>query len=538
MSDVTVMNGLSYARGKEFHYDLMTLPEMLDRTADVYRDRTAISFYKLRLTYGQLQGYTRQVAEALYQSGVRKGDRIGIMLPNCPQYVSAFYGVLRRGAVVVQVNPLYTEREVEYVLQDSGAEVLFVFADMYSRVRNMAGYENLKKVIVVSFAPSSLELAENAVLWEDFLLQSVRPVPDEPVNPEEDVAVLQYTGGTTGRSKGAMLTHRNLVANVQQINEHGREEPLTDGDKILTVVPLFHVYGMSCAMNLGVLTATNVILLPRFDVLEVLETIKEHQPTYFPGVPTMYVALNSYPGAERYGIDAIRTCNSGSAPLPIELMHSFEKKTGAKMYEGYGLSEASPTTHSSPRNGTKKPGSIGIPLPGTEARIVDHLTGTRTLPIGEVGELVIRGPQVMKGYWNMPQETANAIRDGWLFTGDIARMDEDGYFYIVDRKKDMIIVSGYNVYPREIEEVLYSHPSVQEAVAVGVPDEYRGETVKAFIVLKPGQSATPEEIEGFCRKQLAPYKVPRLIEFRASLPKTAVGKILRRILVEEAKSKA
>jgi long-chain acyl-CoA synthetase len=536
MSNVTVMNGSSYAKGKSFEYDLMSLPEMLDRTANAFRDRTAISFYQLRLTYGQLQGFTRQVAEALYQSGVRKGDRVGIMLPNCPHFVTAFYGVLRRGAVVVQVNPLYTEREIDYVLQDSGAEVMFVYADLYSRVRQMAGYENLKKVIVVSFAPSSLELAGNAILWEDFL-RSGSPVPDEPINPEEDVAVLQYTGGTTGRSKGAMLTHRNLVANVQQINAHGSEQPLTEGDKILTVIPLFHVYGMTCAMNLGVLTATNVILLPRFDVREVLEMIKEHQPTYFPGVPTMYVALNSYPGAERYGIDAIRICNSGSAPLPVELMHSFEKKTGAKMYEGYGLSEASPTTHSSPRDGTKKPGSIGIPLPGTEARIVDHLSGTRTLPIGEVGELVIRGPQVMKGYWNMPLETANAIRDGWLYTGDIARMDEDGFFYIVDRKKDMIIASGYNVYPREIEEVLYSHPSVLEAVVVGVPDEYRGETVKAYIVLKPGQSATPEEIEGYCRQHLAAFKVPRLIEFRDSLPKTAVGKILRRVLAEEARKK-
>ncbi|NGQ95801.1 long-chain fatty acid--CoA ligase [Brevibacillus sp. SYP-B805] len=537
MSDTTVFDGVSYVKGKAFTYDLMSLPEMLDRTAEQYKDGTAIIFYQQRITYGQLQASTRQVAEALYQSGVRKGDRVGIMLPNCPQFVSAFYGVLRRGAVVVQLNPLYTEREIEFVLQDSGAEVLFVFADLYARVRHLAGYENLKKVIVVSFAPSSLELAGNAVRWEDFL-PSGSPVPDEPINPEEDIAVLQYTGGTTGRSKGAMLTHRNLVANVQQINAHASEDPLTAGDKILTVIPLFHVYGMNCAMNLGVLTATTVILLPRFDVLEVLQTIKEHRPTYFPGVPTMYVALNAYPGAEQYGIDAIRICNSGSAPLPVELMHAFEQKTGANMYEGYGLSEASPTTHSSPRNGTKKPGSIGIPLPGTEARIVDHLTGTRTLPIGEVGELVIRGPQVMKGYWNMPQETAHAIRDGWLYTGDLARVDEDGFFYIVDRKKDLIIASGYNVYPREIEEVLYTHPSVQEAVVVGVPDAYRGETVKAFVVLKQGQHATPEEIESYCRQHLAAFKVPRIIEFRDSLPKTAVGKILRRVLAEEAKSKA
>ncbi|MFC4769003.1 long-chain-fatty-acid--CoA ligase [Effusibacillus consociatus] len=537
MPNVSVVHGLSHAKGKNFVVEPMSLPEMLDRTTAQHGDKIGITFYQLQMTYTQLQAYTRQVAAALYEFGVRKGDRVGIMLPNCPQYVGAFYGVLRRGAVVVQVNPLYTEREVEYVLQDSGAEVLFVYADLYPRVRNIAGYENLKQVIVVSFVPTNVELAENAILWDEFL-RSVTPVPDEPVDPQEDVAVFQYTGGTTGRSKGAMLTHMNLAANVQQINEHTCEEPLAEGDKILTVIPLFHVYGMSCAMNLGVLTGTNVILLPRFDVLEVLQTIKEHKPTFFPGVPTMYVALNSYPGAEQYGIDAIRICNSGSAPLPVELMHSFEKKTGANMLEGYGLSEASPTTHSTPRRGIKKPGSIGIPLPGTEARIVDHASGGKTLPIGEVGELVIRGPQVMKGYWNLAEETAHTIRDGWLYTGDIARMDEDGYFYIVDRKKDLIIASGYNVYPREIEEVLYTHPSVLEAVVVGVPDDYRGETVKAFLVLKPGQTGTAEEIEKFCRDHLAAFKVPRLIEFRDELPKTAVGKILRRVLAEEAKKQA
>lgn len=533
MTGVTVIGGWSHAKGKEFRYERTSLPEMLDRTAGQHGEGTAVTFYQLRLTYSQLQGITRQAAAALSQSGVRKGDRVGIMLPNCPQYAGAFYGILRRGAIVVQVNPLYTEREIEYVLQDSGAEVLFVYADLYSKVRNLAGYESLRKIIVVPFGPCNIELAENAILWEDFL-RSGAPVADEPIDPEEDIAVLQYTGGTTGRSKGAMLTHRNLVANVQQINAH-TSEPLTEQDKILAVIPFFHVYGMTCAMNLGILTGTNVIILPRFEPLEVLQTIKVHQPTYFPGVPTMYVALNSYPGAEQYGIDTIRICNSGSAPLPVELMHSFEKKTGASMLEGYGLSEASPTTHSTPRKGVKKPGSIGIPLPGTEARIVDHVTGGRTLPVGEAGELVIRGPQVMKGYWKMEEETSHAIRDGWLYTGDIARMDEDGYFYIIDRKKDLIIASGYNVYPREIEEVLYLHPSVQEAVVVGVPDEYRGETVKAFIVLKPGQTVTPEEIEGFCRQRLAAFKIPRLIEFRDSLPKTAVGKILRRILAEEAR---
>lgn len=529
--------GLSYGKGQPLAYDSMSLPQMLDRTVERFPERIALSFYQLQLSFKQLQFFTHKVSSALHRVGVQKGDRVGIMLANCPQYVTAFYGTLRRGAIVVQINPLYTEREIENALQDSGADVLFVLADLYPRVRQCAGYAALKKVIVIAFQPAHLELAENAVLWETFLQNDSR-VPDEPVNPQEDIAVLQYTGGTTGRFKAAMLTHHNLVVNVQQIDAHGCSDPLREGDKILAVLPLFHVYGMTCTMNHGILTGTTIILLPRFNTLEVLQTIQTQRPSHFPGVPTMYIAIHSYPEAEKYGIDAIRVCNSGSAPLPVELIDAFQKKTGANMIEGYGLSEASPVTHSTPLLGPKKPGSIGVPLSCTEARIVDHATGTRTLPIGEVGELVVRGPQVMKGYWNLPEETADALRDGWLYTGDIAKMDEDGYFTIIDRKKDLIIAGGYNIYPREIEEVLYTHPAVQEAVVVGVPDEYRGETVKAFLVLKPGHSATANELEAHCRKQLAAYKIPRLIEFRESLPKTAVGKILRRVLAAQEKTKS
>lgn len=537
-TQVTILDNVSYAKGRDFVPDISAVPALLDRTAEQYGDRVALTFYEHRMTYKQLQGFTRQVAGALFSAGVQRDDRVGIMLPNSPQYVGAFYGILRRGGIVVQVNPLYTEREIEHILIDSGTTVLFVYADLYPRLRKVSGYENLRQVVVVPLGQApELDLAPNAVMWEQFLTTATAAA-DETINPLEDIAVLQYTGGTTGRSKGAMLTHANLVSDVYQINAHMDAEPLGPGDKILTVIPLFHVYGMTCAMNLGIVNGTNVILLPRFDVLEVLQTIKREQPTYFPGVPTMYVALNSYPGAETYGIDAIRVCNSGSAPLPVELIHSFEAKTGASMFEGYGLSEASPTTHTSPRDGTKKAGSIGIPLPGTEAKIVDVASGTETVPIGEVGELLIRGPQVMKGYWNMPEETAFSLRDGWLYTGDIARMDEDGFFYIVDRKKDLIIASGYNVYPREVEEVLYTHPCVLEAVVVGVPDDYRGETIKAFIVPKPGESVTAEEIETFCRQHMAAFKVPRLVEFRESLPKTAVGKILRRVLAQEAKQRA
>ncbi|MGA8941837.1 MAG: long-chain fatty acid--CoA ligase [Thermoactinomyces sp.] len=538
MKMVTVVGSVSHAKGKPIQPRLLSLPQMLDQTVRQHGDRTAVRFYETEISYRKLQDLSRLVAGALRRLGVKKGDRIGLMLPNCPQYVAAFYGILRCGAIVVQVNPMYTEREIEFVLQDSGADVLIVFGDLYPRVKKTNLFFHLKKVVVVKpHESASLEFAEDYVSWDKFLAGGSFRVDDEPIDPERDVAVFQYTGGTTGRSKGAMLTHFNLVTNVLQLNDHSRGNSLTETDRILIAIPLFHIYGMTCAMNLGILNGSTIILLPRFELPEVLQTIKKYRPTFFPGVPTMYVALNSCPKAEQYGIDSIRICNSGSAPLPVELIQSFEKKTGAGMYEGYGLSEASPTTHNTPRTGQKKPGSVGIPLPGTEARIVDLETGTKTLPIGEAGELVIRGPQVMKGYWNMPEETKQAIRDGWLFTGDIARMDQDGYFYIVDRKKDLIIAGGYNIYPREIEEVLYTHPAVMEAAVVGVKDPYRGETVKAFIVLKPEARVTGKEIEQFCRRNLAPFKVPKQIEFRKFLPKTAVGKILRRVLAEEEKKK-
>lgn len=359
----------------------------------------------------------------------------------------------------------------------------------------------------------------------------MRPVPIEPAH---DIAVLQYTGGTTGRSKGAMLTHRNIFANVLQCAEFFKGTFEFGKERYLTVIPLFHVFAMTSGMNLAIYQGAENILLPRFELKEVLETIRDKQPTVFPGVPTMYVAITNAPGVEQYGISSIKTCNSGSAPMPLELMRDFESKTGAVVLEGYGLSEASPVTHCNPPFAARKPGTVGIGMPLTEYKVVDVATGTQELPPGEVGELIIRGPQVMKGYWNMPEETAAVLRDGWLYTGDLASIDEEGYVTIVDRKKDLIIAGGYNIYPREIEEVLYEHPAVREAAAIGVPDPYRGETVKAIIVLKDGQQASEEDILAHCRKNLAAYKVPRIVEFRTELPKTNVGKILRRALREEA----
>jgi long-chain acyl-CoA synthetase len=356
------------------------------------------------------------------------------------------------------------------------------------------------------------------------------------VNPNE-VAVLQYTGGTTGLSKGAMLTHRNLVSDVLQCVSWS-QDAVRGEERMLAALPLFHVYGMTVTMNEAIGLAATIILLPRFNVDEALEAINLYQPTRFPGVPTMYMAIMNHPQVEKYNISSIRVCSSGSAPMPIEAQKHFEELTGAKISEGYGLTEASPVTHANPFLGKRKIGSIGLPRPDVDAKIVDLETGEKDLPPGEEGELCIRGPQVMQGYWNRPEETSKTLRNGWLYTGDIGRMDEEGYFYIVDRKKDMIICSGYNVYPREIEEVLYQHPKIQEACIVGMPDPYRGETVKAFVVLKEREEATAEEIIKYCQKNMAKYKVPTLVEFRRELPKSHVGKVLRKILREEEMRKS
>lgn len=512
------------------------LSQILQETTEKYPDNNALSFYGRKFTYQQLNALVRTFTSALQRNLVQKGDRVAIMLPNCPQYVISYYGALTAGAIVTQVNPMSVERELEYILKDSGAETIVVLDALYPKVKSVQALSQLKNIIVVSLQPSEHNFSPDRS-FEGFLSESTGNVLPIEVDPEHDVAVLQYTGGTTGRSKGAMLTHRNVVANVIQCYEFFKEEMEIGKERYLTVIPLFHVFGMSSCMNLSIYTASESIMLSRFELEEVLNTIKNEQPTVFPGVPTMYVAITSHPRAEEYGINSIKTCNSGSAPMPLELLRSFEKKTGSKILEGYGLSEASPTTHCNPPFSKRKPGSVGIGVPSTEYKIVDVATGTKEVPIGELGEVIIKGPQIMKGYWNMPEETANTLRDGWLYTGDIARVDEDGYLYIIDRKKDLIIASGFNVYPRDIEEVLYEHPAIQEAVCIGVPDPYRGEDVKVVIVLKADKTVTEEEITQYCKQNLAAYKVPRQVEFRDSLPKTNVGKILRRALRDEVKNK-
>lgn len=515
------------------------LHSLLFDSAQKYSDKTALIFYGHKMSYAQVAGCVMRVASSLYEMGLRKGDRVAVMLPNCPDFVISYYAILSIGGIVVNTNPMYVEREIQHQVNDSGSKMIITLLDLYPRVKNIRENTPLEKVFLTGFAGKPESLPDDALWFQDLYMVDRAPAPKVEIDPLEDLAVLQYTGGTTGVPKAAMLTHFNLYANASQVSHFFVGEGLKD--RVLSVLPFFHVYGMTCCMNLVMAAGTTMILVPRFVPGEIAQIISEYKPTFFPGVPTMFVALLNSPEFKDYKDYAnVMVYNSGAGPLPLEVFHGLAKKlegTESRMSEGYGLSEASPVTHCNPNFGEVKPGSIGIPYPCNDAVIMDMETGTKPMPIGEVGELVIRGPQVMKGYWNRPEETAKTLRDGWLYTGDMARMDEDGYFYIVDRKKDLIIAGGYNIYPREVEEVLFEHPKVQEALVAGVPHAYRGETVKAYVVLKQGESASEEEMIAFCRERLAPYKVPKLVEFREELPKSAVGKLLRRKLVEEERQK-
>jgi len=516
------------------NYREAPLYAILEDAAAAHPDLPAIRFYATRLNYGQLWTQAQRFAAVLADLGVKKGDRVALMMPNCPQYVIAYYGTLRAGGIVAQVNPLYTPRELDYLLNDSGAETIVV-ADVLYPVIQATKKESLKRVLVTTLK-GDVALGPEAQRVEELLARTTTAPPSVTIDPRADVAALQYTGGTTGVAKAAMLTHFNLLANVQQARAWNPIGGPPGSERILTVIPLFHAYGMTVCMNYGLYCGYELILLPRFDLKEVMETIKATQPTVFPGVPTMYVAVNNFPDADDYGVSSIKYCNSGAAPLPIEVILGFEQRFGGRIREGYGLSETSPFSHGQPFMIPARPGTVGFPCADTDCEIVDVETGTTVLPPGEIGEIRIRGPQVMKGYWNRPDETDIALRDGWLYTGDLGTMDTDGYFSIVDRKKDMIIASGYNVYPRDVEEVLYEHPAVLECCVAGVADPYRGETVKAYIVKRAGAEVTNEELDAFCRERLAAFKIPRIYEFRESLPKSAVGKVLRRqLLAEEAK---
>jgi long-chain acyl-CoA synthetase len=514
--------------------------ELFSRAVEEHRGKTALSFYGTTFEFGRLQALVEKMAASLAASGVKKGDRVALMLPNCPQYVVSFFATVRLGAIVTQINPMYVEREIGHILNDSGAETIIVYADVYERVKAMLPDTNLKTVVVVEFGSEPEGLGVGHRSFDDFLSTDADPAPEVDIDPAQDVAALQYTGGTTGVSKGAMLTHRNLVANVQQTIDVFVQNPdQFTGRKCVGVLPFFHIYGLTCVMLFGIKLGVEQVLLPRFEVQEALAVFENDRPTMFAGVPTMYMALlASGTDLRKHHLHDVRIFNSGGSALPVNLKRSFEEKVGKPLFEGYGLSEASPVTHNNPPFlGQGREGSVGIPIPSTEARVVDVETGETEIPIGESGELIIKGPQVMKGYLNMPDETAETLKGGWLYTGDVAKMDESGYFYIVDRKKDMIVASGFNVYPREIEEVLFEHSDVAEAVAFGVADEYRGESVKAFVVKRSGASTTEEEVLAFCKERLAAYKTPKAVEFREELPKSAVGKLLRRVLVDEERAK-
>jgi len=537
-------------------YPKVPLFKLLTESAKRFPKKTATIFYGSRLSYEQLDEMTNRFAHALAGLGVKKGDRVAIMLPNIPQCVIAYYGTLKLGAVVVQTNPLYVERELEQQLNDSDAKVIIALDIFYPRIKNIQNKTPLKSIILTNvqdYLPMLLRWlyplkAKREGQW--VVVEKVPPIFDfvellqrsDPTEPVVDVrpneaALLQYTGGTTGVPKGVMLTHTNLVVNTVQCRYWMHD--LRDGGEVfMGVIPFFHVFGMSCCMNLAILLGSAIVLLPRFKTGDVLKAVVKYRTSIFIGVQAMYVAINNYQDVEKYDLSCIRVCISGAGPLHAEVQERFEKLTKGKLVEGYGLTEASPVTHCNPIYGQRKKGSIGLPFPDTYAKIVDLDTGQKELALGEVGELAVKGPQVMLGYWNKPDETGAVLQNGWLRTGDMARIDQDGYFFIVDRKKDMIKTRGENVYPREIEEVLFAHPKVKDAVVVGIPEEFSNEVIKAYVVLKDGQSATDHEIINFCRDHLAKFKVPRMVEFRTELPKTIVGKVLRRVLLEEELKKS
>ena len=543
----------SYEQGvpSNINYPKVPLQQLLFETVRKYSNHPALNFYGRTISYTDLDFQSNQFANALIELGVQKGDRVAIMLPNIPQCVIGYFGVLKAGGIVVETNPLYVEREIEQQLQDSGAETIIVLDLFYERVARIQHRVPLKRIIVAGvgdYLPPLLKLlyplkAMKEGQWVrvkrkppvyDFVKLLNKAEGSRPIVPvlPEDTALLQYTGGTTGIPKGVILTHSNIVANALQCRHW--MPSLREGKEVfLGVIPFFHVYGLSTCMNLGLLTGSCIILLPKFKTDEVLKAINKYKVTIFMGIQAMYVAINNSPSVSKYDLSSIRICLSGAGPLHVEVQTRFEELTGGKLVEGFGLSEASPVTHSTSILGRRKKGSIGFPFPDTEAKIMDKETGQIEMPVGEVGELVVRGPQVMQGYWQKEDETRAVLKDGWLYTGDISRMDEEGFFFIVDRKKDMIKTKGENVYPRDVEEALFRHPQIKDAVVVGLPDVFSTEIIKAYVVLKEGEESTEEEIIEFCKKELARFKVPKAVEFRKELPKTIVGKVLRRVLLDE-----
>ncbi len=532
-------------------YEDYLIPDLIEKAAHSLPDRKALIFMDFSMTYAQLWKAVEQFTRALLHLGVTRGERVLIFMPNCPQFIIAYYAALRAGAIIVPANPLYGEQELAYQLHDAGAQTLITLDVVFSRVKKLLSDKQLQRVIIgriQDYLPTLKRFiyrilkqkktdnigsdGKNGVFFFHKLLKKRYDQPGLPVVDIDDVAVLQYTGGTTGVIKGAMLSHRNIVYNLQQMRRY--YHTIKDGkDIFVSVLPFFHSYGMALAMNMPLAAGATLLVFPQFQAGDILKAVVRYKATAFPGIPSIYSVLCSYKDIKKYDISSIRCCISGAAPLPVAVLQEFEKLTGGIILEGYGLSESSPVTHCNAVCGQRKVGSIGVPMPDTDCKIVDAETAEE-LPLGEVGELCIKGPQVMQGYWHKDEETRIALGDGWLFTGDIARMDEDGYFYIIERKKDMIISEGFNIYPREVEEVLLHHPAVADAAVIGVPDKLRGERVLAYVVLREGQKAAPDEIIKFCRENLVKYKVPKKIIQRDSIPTNIAGKKLRRILKQEA----
>ena len=538
----------------------LRLHDFLEQSAKDFPDRPCSIFKGAVITYREMSELTDRLAAGLVAQGVSKGDRVAIFMPNSPQFVIAFYAILKAGGVVVATNPLYTHRAIKHQINDSGAELMIVMSNFYNTVKEVRPDTRLQKIIVTNikeYLPPvirllftiakersgghrvTLELGDE---WmQDILSQyTTADRPDLEINPN-DTALFQYTGGTTGLSKGAIGLHRNLVANTLQGQAWLSSVGGDPGQGVtLMAIPMFHVYGLVVGMAVAVKNAAAMVMIPNpRDLKDVLGSIDKYRPTLYPGVPAMYNAINNHPDvlAGKYDLSSIKACISGSAPLLRETKVKFEKLTGGKLVEGFGLTESLVATHANPIMGENRIGSIGVPFPNVDSRIISMDDDVTVLEPNGVGELVIKSPSIMKGYHNMPTETANTVRDGWLYTGDIAYMDDDGYFYIVDRKKEMINPGGFQVWPREVEEAIAENPKVLDVGVAGIPDAYRGESVKAWVVLKPEQSATVEELQDWCRDSLAPFKVPTQIEFRDELPKTTVGKILRRELVRQDKEK-
>ena len=523
------------------------LHRLLKQSAARFPNRAALVYYDgegqqelSRMTYEELDEASDRFAAALAGLGVAKGDRVAYFMQNCPALVAGFYGILKSGAVIVPCNPMYREQELAHQLQDSGARAIVCDADQYPVVQGALSETTLEHVIVTGVAPEVLEdsgkvLSMEALIESQSLPESGLRSPE--MSPHRDLALLCYTGGTTGTPKGAMLSHYNMVANTLQFRRWFDYEE--GNETFITALPLFHIGGIAGAMNVPLASGATIVLFRRFNAKGVLQAIQDYGATRFLGVPTMYLAILNLAEAVDYDLSSMRPSRTSAAPLPAAVKEAFDKLVGREvLIEGYGLTETSPLTHANPVQRAKA-GSIGVPLPDTGARIVDADDGLEVLPVGEIGELILSGPQVMAGYWNKPSETAEVLRDGWLYTGDLAHMDEDGYFHIVDRKKDVINAAGFKVWPREVEEALYNHPQVRGAAVTGVPDDYRGETVKAVVVLKESHGLGPDdaarqEIIAHCRRELAAYKVPRIVELRDQLPVSAAGKVLRRVIREES----